>query len=291
MEDIGNREYSPERFDSNLGGGGPGAAEFAPFYARLGGAPIFVPRITSTNDLLKARLKAGEHLPAFLACDSQTGGRGTGGRNWMDASGKDVLFSVAVNVENFPKLRLLSIAVGACVAINLRDVAGLDICVKWPNDLTIAGRKLGGILIDLLAEKYAIIGIGINVRSKPDDFIKPVREISTSIAFETESELESPIFDHEFGIARLPVLIAAAGGAVRAAAATDDSALGSIIDKFKKLDRTPGTIRSLTVEGKSVTAECLSVDLDTGELLARLPDGKTVRVTSASGVEDERKLL
>ena len=76
----------------------------------------------------------------------------------------------------------------AC-ATALRKATGLDVSIKWPNDLTVSGKKLGGILTDLKTEKgmivAAIVGIGINVNSDTDTFPGEVNKIATSVKKET----------------------------------------------------------------------------------------------------------
>lgn len=290
MEAIGGTEYSPERFEAYFEAGGPGAAEFAPFFARIGKMPFFVPRITSTNDLLKARMRAGEKPPAFLTTDNQTSGRGTGQRQWNDVSGKDVLFSVALQIESFPKRNLFSIATGASIVSNLREVTGLDIGIKWPNDIVIGNRKLGGILIDVVFGSIAIIGVGVNCRSKLEDIPENLRGEATSIAEELGGKT-GKLHSYEFQLDRLPILVAAAGGAIHAAETAEESTLETLLDKFKILDHTPGAIRPVNIGGKIVQAECRYVDFDTGELVVRMPDGSNVRIAGASSGQEDKKLV
>ncbi len=289
MEAIGEAEYSKDRIQAAFNAGGPGAADFATFFAGIGMMPYYVPRITSTSDLLKVRLKAGEKPPSFLTCDSQTGGRGTGTRKWSDASGKDVLFSIAANAGGFPKKELFSIACGAAIASNMRELTGLDLGIKWPNDLVVSGKKLGGILIEMIYGDLMIIGVGINVRARSGDFPEGLESQATSIAEEiggNPGKLHNP----EFGIDRLPVLVAAAGGAARAAATSALAELEGFLDEYRKLDHTPGTMRAVNLGGKTVQAECRYVDFETGELVVRLPDGRDHRVSSASTALEDKLL-
>lgn len=289
MEAIGESEYSLERIKALIAKGGPGAADFAPFFEGIGKSPYYVPRITSTSDLLKARLKAGEKPPSFLTCDNQTGGRGTGTRKWSDVSSKDVLFSTAANISAFPKRELFSIACGAAIASNLRELTGLDLGVKWPNDLVIAGKKIGGVLIEIVHGGIAIIGVGINVRARSGEFPDGLESQATSIAEEIGG-MSGALGSFEYGIDRLPVLVAAAGGAVFAAGISAQPDLDTLLETYRRLDHTPGTVRAVNLGGKTVQAECRSVDFETGQLIVRLPDGRDYRVSSASASPEDKLL-
>lgn len=124
--------------------------------------------LDSTND----RLLAVEDLPTgrFDAClaEFQQSGRGRRGRHWTSpyASGLCLSMNWAF-AETPPQLGALSLAAGAALlrALAALGVDGLQL--KWPNDLLHAGRKLGGILIELRAEAggpaYVVIGVGLNV--------------------------------------------------------------------------------------------------------------------------------
>jgi BirA family biotin operon repressor/biotin-[acetyl-CoA-carboxylase] ligase len=119
----------------------------------------------STNADLRARLP-GLTQPVLLAAEQQTAGRGRAGRSWLDAPGDSLSFSLAWHFGGqLPQICGLSLAVGVLIAETLR-AGGWEVGLKWPNDLLLDGRKLGGILIDTVSARpgtWAIIGIGINV--------------------------------------------------------------------------------------------------------------------------------
>jgi BirA family biotin operon repressor/biotin-[acetyl-CoA-carboxylase] ligase len=128
-----------------------------------------VDRCTSTNACLSVEKTDS---PALLAADLQTAGRGRHGRRWRSARGAGATFSIRQRmVCEQRRLAGLSVAVGLAAARALRRLGARGIAVKWPNDLMVNRRKLGGILIETRprsgAGSMVIVGIGINCRAQP----------------------------------------------------------------------------------------------------------------------------
>ncbi|PNS09162.1 biotin--[acetyl-CoA-carboxylase] ligase [Solilutibacter silvestris] len=125
-------------------------------------------RIDSTNTALLARRAADSGVDVLLA-EQQTAGRGRRGRHWVSPLAAHLYLSVLRRFEGgLARLGGLSLVAGIAVAEALRDHCGLVVGLKWPNDLLVDGRKLGGILVEGGGEHggpvQAVIGIGINVR-------------------------------------------------------------------------------------------------------------------------------
>ncbi len=123
-----------------------------------------LPEIDSTNSELMRRARSGLAEPTLLVAERQTAGRGRLGRDWHSAAGESLTFSLALPLVP-PDWSGLSLAVGASIAENLHPAVQL----KWPNDLWVNGRKLGGILIetagfaDARQARQAVIGVGLNI--------------------------------------------------------------------------------------------------------------------------------
>jgi BirA family transcriptional regulator, biotin operon repressor / biotin---[acetyl-CoA-carboxylase] ligase len=109
--------------------------------------------VTSTQDVARD-LPVG----SVVVADHQTAGRGRSGARWEAPPGTALLVSYVL-----PPNRLLSLAAGVAAA----EACGDEVKLKWPNDLLIDGRKLGGILVEVTAGK-AICGIGINLTWAPE---------------------------------------------------------------------------------------------------------------------------
>lgn len=113
--------------------------------------------VDSGNDYVKSRTLC----PFVVLCEQQTAGRGRYGRSWQSAFGAGLYLSALFPLADFQDVGGLSLAVGVMVARFVTKL-GLDICLKWPNDLLDKqGKKLGGILIEI-QDGYVIAGIGIN---------------------------------------------------------------------------------------------------------------------------------
>jgi BirA family biotin operon repressor/biotin-[acetyl-CoA-carboxylase] ligase len=126
-------------------------------------------RCTSTNTLLREERSPGAVL---LAAEQQTAGRGRHGRRWRSAPGTGATFSIRRPMACAQRaLAGLSIAVGVASARALRRLGARGVSLKWPNDLMLNRRKLGGILIETRpranGSSVVIVGIGINCRAQP----------------------------------------------------------------------------------------------------------------------------
>ena len=128
--------------------------------------------IDSTNQaLLDAAPHAAGKLTIALA-EYQSAGRGRRGRTWVAPFGGGLCFSAGWLFEEMPHdLAALTLATGVVVRRVLLEATGLDVQLKWPNDLVWEDKKLGGILVELTAESqgpcYVVVGIGINVSITP----------------------------------------------------------------------------------------------------------------------------
>lgn len=137
----------------------------------LSGPVVWVSEAGSTNDLIAVRARLGAAEGLVIGADHQTRGRGRRGRVWEERPGDAVLVSVLLRPDPAvvdPGLLPIVAAVGA--ADGLTDL-GVPVGLVWPNDLSVDGRKLGGILCELASSgqrlAYAVVGIGINVRTGP----------------------------------------------------------------------------------------------------------------------------
>ena len=124
-----------------------------------------LPEIDSTNSELMRRARAGRTEPVLLVAEQQTAGRGRMGRGWHSTAGESLTFSLGLPLVP-ADWSGLSLAVGTSVADSLHPAVRL----KWPNDLWLQDRKLGGILIETASQgeggsgaRHAVIGIGINI--------------------------------------------------------------------------------------------------------------------------------
>jgi BirA family biotin operon repressor/biotin-[acetyl-CoA-carboxylase] ligase len=140
--------------------------------------------VASTNDVAIAAAERGAHEGVVIAAHAQSSGRGRLGRNWSSPAGAGLYVSVILRPASHV-VPLITIAAGVAVADGIEAATGLRPCVKWPNDVYVASRKLAGILAESgssPAGAHVVVGFGINVR--PAAYPPDVRDRATSIEAE-----------------------------------------------------------------------------------------------------------
>ncbi|HEV7177759.1 MAG TPA: biotin--[acetyl-CoA-carboxylase] ligase [Solirubrobacteraceae bacterium] len=130
--------------------------------------PVGTPRVhysetDSTNERARELAAAGTPHGTLVTASEQSAGRGRQGRRWTAPRGRALLCSLVIRDPP----RLLPLAAGVAVA----EVAGPQARVKWPNDVLVDGLKVAGILVEgRPQEGWAVLGIGLNVAVREEDF-------------------------------------------------------------------------------------------------------------------------
>jgi BirA family biotin operon repressor/biotin-[acetyl-CoA-carboxylase] ligase len=125
----------------------------------------------STNADLLARAAAGEDIDGVvLIAEHQTAGHGRMGRAWSAAPRASITLSVGVGAADVPVAEWgwLPLATGVAVVDAVAAVIGIEVGLKWPNDVVVGDRKLAGILSEV-ALQTIVVGIGLNVTLRPDE--------------------------------------------------------------------------------------------------------------------------
>ena len=135
-------------------------------YTRIvGRRALYYPELTSTMDEAARLGKEEAEEGAVVVAEKQSAGRGRQGRSWVSQPG-NLLVSVLFRptLETLPFINIIG---GIAAARSVRKVTGLDVKIKWPNDLLIGGRKAAGILAESAivgnSVWYAVLGVGMNV--------------------------------------------------------------------------------------------------------------------------------
>jgi len=124
-------------------------------------------RLQSTNTAAYQLAQQGAPEWTIVVADVQTKGRGRGRNKWKSPKG-GLWFSIILRPKvSVPRLPLLQFLAAVVTRTALEDATGLDVKLKWPNDLVLGNFKLGGILIDSKTQgarvSFAILGIGLNI--------------------------------------------------------------------------------------------------------------------------------
>ncbi len=146
--------------------------------------------IPSTNRKAVHLAQADVEHGTVVVADCQTAGRGRLSRNWFSPPGANLYCSVILKATRPPErltewLSWLPLTAALAAAEAIEAVSSLHVSVKWPNDLLISERKIGGILCEsgtaTGSKPFQVIGIGLNVNVDQHDWPEELRESATSI--------------------------------------------------------------------------------------------------------------
>lgn len=149
----------------------------------------YVEQTASTNSAALTMAEQGAPEWTLVVAGHQSAGRGRLGRSWASAPGKSLLFSLVLR----PPMRserapLLSLLASVAMLDAFPPLRGESAGSKWPNDLMIGRRKVGGILPEAKVAagsvEHLVLGIGVNVTMREGDFPDEIRGRATSLAIE-----------------------------------------------------------------------------------------------------------
>jgi BirA family biotin operon repressor/biotin-[acetyl-CoA-carboxylase] ligase len=228
----------------------------------LGGLELFgdlrrFDSIDSTNSYLMRQARAGAPGGVVAVADHQTAGRGRRGRRWLAEAGSSLLVSVLLRPE-IPAARVHQI--GASMALAAADAceqeAGLRPAIKWPNDLVVGERKLGGILSEAELEAGRVVavvaGLGLNLRW-PAAPPAEIRDLATALEEAAGGAAGRRTVSRD-GL--LACLLSSLDRRVRALLAGDEAQLA----EYRRACSTLGRAVRVDLEHGSISGE--AVDLD-----------------------------
>jgi len=246
---------------------------------------IFHESIDSTNTLAMELAEKGVPHGTVIIADRQFKGKGRLGRTWFSPPKGNIYMSVIVRPEIEPKdATLLTIMSAISCARAIRNSTrnesfptGLEVKIKWPNDLMVSERKLGGILTEMKSDQdrivFAVIGIGINVNAHLDAFPSDVRAVAASVMEELGEKGYSQEISRTLIIAEIlnelerwfKVLIK--GGRIQ------------LINEWKKLSSTLGRKVKVVSGRDAISGIAEDID-DEGMLILRLPSGGLKKISA-----------
>ncbi|HEX3236044.1 MAG TPA: biotin--[acetyl-CoA-carboxylase] ligase [Gemmatimonadales bacterium] len=226
-------------------------------------ALLTLDRVGSTMDVLHELAEAGASAGAAVVAREQTGGRGSRGRSWVSRRG-GLWLSLLYRPGAPAGLELLSLRIGLAVAEALEQLGAPPVGLKWPNDLMLGDRKLGGVLCEARwqgnAPGWVVAGLGLNVANETPTSLRAVAtRLGSVLPGVTSEDLVAPL------LATLRRIDPDAGPLT-----TDER------DRFRLRDWLHG--RPLRAPAAGVAAG-LSAD---GALLVRLAAGATTAVRAGT---------
>jgi BirA family transcriptional regulator, biotin operon repressor / biotin---[acetyl-CoA-carboxylase] ligase len=225
--------------------------------------------IASTNTALLQRPGPKIGTTEVLLAEYQTAGRGRRGRTWLAPPGGAICLSLSWTFREVPPdLGALGLVIGVCA---LRALAALNVRnlgLKWPNDLLVDERKLGGVLIDLRAESagpaYVVIGIGLNV-ALGDELSKKIAQAGLPAV-----DLASAGGAHA---SRNAVAAGLIGECVRGLLEFEHAGLKAFSEEWGKADALRGRpVEVKAAEGATVQGYARGIDVH-GALMLETPAG------------------
>jgi len=216
--------------------------------------------VGSTNDLARGFAAEGVGpLPLLIVADEQTAGRGRGTNRWWTGGGS-LACSLLLDVDHlgFDLGRSPLVSLAAAVAI-VQTVAprlpSHTVGIHWPNDVFVDGRKLAGVLVEVLRARRMIVGIGLNTNSSLRDAPEPVKKRATTLVELTGAE-------HQRTNVLLDLLAHLENGLGQLASAPDQTGA-----RANQLCLQRGETLRLESGGRLVCGQCLGIDVDGGLLL------------------------
>lgn len=238
---------------------------------RLGrGENRYEKEVTSTNTVLKEMALAGAPGGSLCVAECQTAGKGRLGRAWSAPSGKGLWVSVLLR----PRLKpahapFITLCAAMAMAQAVRETSGLQVKIKWPNDLVAEGRKICGILLELGADpdsiEYVVVGTGLNVH--PGAYPEELRDRAAAVG---ELAAETPL--------RREILARYLTALEALVERLEREDFGNLAAEYWALSCTLG--QEVQVSGAvELTGVADAIDT-TGALIVRTADGKRHRLLS-----------
>jgi BirA family biotin operon repressor/biotin-[acetyl-CoA-carboxylase] ligase len=221
--------------------------------------------IGSTNDRARELAEEGAEHGEVVIAEAQTAGRGRRGRLWASPARKNLYFSVILRPD-LPPARAPELTLVASVALcdALRQ-AGVQAGIKWPNDLLASERKIAGILTELAAEAdrvhWVVIGAGINVNAREEDFPEELRGEATSVLLERGEPAPRALF-------AAACLTALEGWIDRHA----EEGFAVVREAWRERSTTLGREVTVRTDGREIVGIAEDID-EAGALLVRGPAG------------------
>lgn len=238
----------------------------------LGEKLRYFSQVSSTNDELK-KIADTEAEGALVVAEVQRGGRGRMARTWHSPFGGlwfSLLLRPKISAAEAPMLTLMT---AVAVAKTIREFTGVEAVIKWPNDILVGGKKVAGILTEMVAEadrvNYLILGVGININVNLAKFPAALKKEAGSLM----AEYGAPISRIDFLAHLLKVLEDEYD-------ALTQGGFNRLLQEWRQLDGIKG--RRVTVSTAEGVAEGVAQGIDDeGNLIVKTNNGFS-RIRSGS---------
>ena len=244
--------------------------------AHLAGASAQLPSrieifksLNSTNKYLQDQSGHKHYPKSVVFAECQTSGRGRRGKTWVSPFAANIYMSILWDFEQGAHaLEGLSLGVGVAVRRALAELGIANVGLKWPNDIYIGGKKLGGILLEMIGDPAGhcavIVGVGINVampKNRAADIDQPWTDLNTkSVTPISRNKLAAGLTDHIFQLLDTFEAVGFAG----------------YRDEWQSADAFAGQQGSINTPSDSISGTIVGVD-NSGAVQLRLASGELQR--------------
>jgi len=224
--------------------------------------------IPSTNTQLLGRGDPAGGTSEVLLAEYQTAGRGRLGRKWLAPPGGAICLSMSWTFREVPRdLGALGLVIGVCALRVLREMGVAGAGLKWPNDLLVGGRKLGGVLIELRAESAGpacvVIGIGLNV-ALGATLLRRIAETGTAATDLASAGVPAP--------SRNAIAAALVGACVRGLIQFEREGLKPFAEEWRAVDTLRGRAVNVSAADGMARGFARGIDVN-GALVVETPQG------------------
>lgn len=237
-------------------------------------------QVKSTNEVAKELAEEGAPEGTIIIAESQSSGRGRWGKKWISPKG-GVWMTIILRPDIEPaRAAQLTLVTGVAVARTLQGECGLDVGIKWPNDILIGDKKVCGILTEANAIQdsleYVVVGVGIDLNVDVNLFPPDLREGATSLKLELEREIPGAKLVQRF-LENFEQLY----NQFR------EEGFIEILKEWRKLSSTIGSYVEVHKKGRIVQGEAVGINRE-GALILELDDGNLRKIISGECIHIKR---
>ncbi len=151
----------------------------------LGCELIFQPQTNSTNEDARQYAQEGSSHGSLFLTDKQTAGKGRRQNKWVSTPEKSLTFSFILHSElELEKMGLLPLLTGISIVRGIESATAIQTGLKWPNDIMLNEKKMGGILIESKQTQNGlgvVVGVGLNINENAQDIPHTLRNNTISL--------------------------------------------------------------------------------------------------------------
>ncbi|HHZ70193.1 MAG TPA: bifunctional biotin--[acetyl-CoA-carboxylase] ligase/biotin operon repressor BirA [Methylococcaceae bacterium] len=224
--------------------------------------------VDSTNNYLLTHGQTQPALSQICLAEFQTAGRGRRGKQWVSPFGQNVYLSLSWQFFcGVTALAGLSLGIGVCLVRVIKALTGIEVGLKWPNDIFWQGKKLGGILVELTGDMEGpcsvVVGLGLN-RALSDDEATAIDQDWVDL---------HRILGHK-NVPRNKLIAELINELIPFMAAFEQEGIGALINEWRRYDCLVGQAAELQL-GNNIISGTISGINDSGHLLLTQANGET----------------